>query len=198
MPAILPHRLAPEKRPKENVAPASAPARAIAGDRLADGVDPAGVGGRHGRGPGSGIASLVPFKTRLAQDPGEANKAPVPSIPPAVSGPHPKGRPYNKASTPLPRKSPNVPTQRLRISFVGTVQGVGFRATACHVAGRYALTGWVKNEPDRSVLMEVQGQAAQIDAFLGALRERMGRLITSEHPMPIATVEGETALVVRR
>lgn len=88
-------------------------------------------------------------------------------------------------------------TQRRRISFVGTVQGVGFRATACHLAVRYAVTGWVRNEPDRSVLMEVQGQTAQIDAFLTSLRERLGSLIRAEHPSVVGTVEGETALVVR-
>ena len=47
--------------------------------------------------------------------------------------------------------------RRLRMRFVGEVQGVGFRWTARKVAQELGLTGWVRNEPDGSVSMELQG-----------------------------------------
>lgn len=48
--------------------------------------------------------------------------------------------------------------QRIQYSFTGEVQGVGFRYTAFHVASSLGLTGWVRNEYDGSVTMEVQGE----------------------------------------
>ena len=55
--------------------------------------------------------------------------------------------------------------RRLRMHFVGEVQGVGFRWTARKVATELGLTGWVRNEPDGSVSMELQGPSAQLAAY---------------------------------
>ena len=55
----------------------------------------------------------------------------------------------------------------------GIVQGVGFRYQAQNAARQLGLTGWVRNEFDGSVSMEVQGQAEAIDRlveFLGSNR----------------------------
>ena len=46
---------------------------------------------------------------------------------------------------------------RRHIYFSGRVQEVGFRFTACLLARRLGLTGWVKNLWDGRVEMEVQG-----------------------------------------
>jgi len=43
------------------------------------------------------------------------------------------------------------------------VQGVGFRYRTIHAAEAVGATGWVRNEPDGSVLMEIQGTEEQID-----------------------------------
>lgn len=51
---------------------------------------------------------------------------------------------------------------RKRMKFYGRVQGVGFRYTAMRLADSLGLTGWVKNEWDDTVLMEVQGREALI------------------------------------
>ncbi len=48
--------------------------------------------------------------------------------------------------------------ERRRIEFHGQVQGVGFRYQARRYASAYGLKGWVRNEYDGSVTMEVQGQ----------------------------------------
>ncbi len=58
---------------------------------------------------------------------------------------------------------------RKRITFYGRVQGVGFRWHARHAADSLRLTGWVKNEYDGSVTMEIQGREAEIDMLLQAL-----------------------------
>ena len=63
---------------------------------------------------------------------------------------------------------PNL-VRRLRLHFVGEVQGVGFRWTARRVANELGLVGWVRNEPDGSVLMEIQGRQAQIDQVIQAI-----------------------------
>ncbi len=46
---------------------------------------------------------------------------------------------------------------RMRITFYGSVQGVGFRYRAKYAADDLGLTGWVENEWDDTVRMEVQG-----------------------------------------
>jgi acylphosphatase len=55
---------------------------------------------------------------------------------------------------------------RLRIRVEGRVQGVFYRASTQSKALELGLTGWVKNEPDGSVLMEVQGAAETIQTMV--------------------------------
>lgn len=65
---------------------------------------------------------------------------------------------------------------RRHIIFYGRVQGVGFRYTAYYSATELGLTGWVKNQWDGTVEMEVQGSGAQIDRLLSMLGS--GRFIS--------------------
>ena len=58
---------------------------------------------------------------------------------------------------------------RRHIVFYGQVQGVGFRYRAIHAANLYGCTGWVRNEWDGSVSMEIQGTEAQIDKVILAI-----------------------------
>lgn len=55
---------------------------------------------------------------------------------------------------------------RRRYRFKGRVQGVGFRYKATYAARTLGLTGWVRNEYDGSVSMEVQGKAEYIDSLI--------------------------------
>jgi acylphosphatase len=64
---------------------------------------------------------------------------------------------------------------RQRIVFYGWVQGVGFRYWATHAATLYGATGWVRNNPDDTVTMEIQGTQEQIDQVVMALKN--GRFI---------------------
>ncbi len=54
-------------------------------------------------------------------------------------------------------------TVRRRYTVSGRVQGVGFRYRARYAAGQLGLTGWVENEPDGTVTLEVQGDPALFD-----------------------------------
>ena len=58
---------------------------------------------------------------------------------------------------------------RKRIHFFGYVQGVGFRYRARIAADSVGATGWVRNEYDGSVTMEIQGTEAQIDQVILAV-----------------------------
>lgn len=64
--------------------------------------------------------------------------------------------------------------RRLAIRFVGEVQGVGFRWTSQRLANSIGLTGWVRNEWDGSVSMELQGTSTQIAQFFGGLGRAWG------------------------
>ena len=65
---------------------------------------------------------------------------------------------------------------RKHIVFYGRVQGVGFRYTAKYLAQSLELTGWVRNEYDGTVTMEVQGREALINKLLVGLNQN--RFIT--------------------
>ena len=59
------------------------------------------------------------------------------------------------------------------------MQGVGFRWRARHAAEACGVTGWVRNDSDGGVSMELQGSAAQIEAVLAAIGR--GHYIRIEH-----------------
>ena len=47
--------------------------------------------------------------------------------------------------------------KRCRVRYEGCVQGVGFRVTAVRQSTGLNVHGFVRNEPDGSVLMDVEG-----------------------------------------
>ena len=53
-----------------------------------------------------------------------------------------------------------------KINIKGKVQGVFFRASTLEVAKNLNLSGTVKNEPDGSLSIEVEGTRDQMEAFL--------------------------------
>ncbi|MBR2810549.1 MAG: acylphosphatase [Solobacterium sp.] len=58
---------------------------------------------------------------------------------------------------------------RIHYHFYGRVQGVGFRWTAMQAAEACRTTGWVRNESDGSVTMEVQGTRPNILKMLAMI-----------------------------
>ena len=90
------------------------------------------------------------------------------------------------------------PMIRRVVIFQGRVQGVGFRATAADAAKAHPVTGWVRNEPDFSVRLEVQGDPAAVDAVLRDLRARMARNILGESSHEAPVDEAEFGFRIRR
>ena len=60
--------------------------------------------------------------------------------------------------------------KRVRVTISGRVQGVGFRYFTQREGERLGLVGWVKNLPNGGVEMEAEGDEAQVDAFVEAMR----------------------------
>ena len=60
---------------------------------------------------------------------------------------------------------------RKHIIFYGSVQGVGFRWRAKNAAEHYSCTGWVRNECDGSVSMEIQGTEESIESVILAIEK---------------------------
>ena len=77
---------------------------------------------------------------------------------------------------------------RKHVIFYGWVQGVGFRYRAIHAANLYGCTGWVRNEWDGSVSMEIQGAEEQIDKVILAIET--GRYIRIES-MEVYTIPAD-------
>jgi acylphosphatase len=85
---------------------------------------------------------------------------------------------------------------RRRLNYRGRVQGVGFRATARSIARAHPVTGWVRNEPDGTVTLEVQGAAGAVDRYLDGLFAEMGRNITGHDTITLSDQDGEAGFVI--
>jgi acylphosphatase len=89
-------------------------------------------------------------------------------------------------------------TRRVRIVVRGVVQGVGFRAATQRRARDLGLTGWVRNLPDDSVVVEAQGppdRLAELEAWCATgppLAEVTGTEVTAGD-----VVDGEREFAVR-
>ena len=55
--------------------------------------------------------------------------------------------------------------------MTGRVQGVSFRWHAEQEAVRLGVTGWVRNEPDGSVLLHAEGDDEAVDALVAWCRQ---------------------------
>ena len=58
-----------------------------------------------------------------------------------------------------------------KIIFSGRVQGVGFRYATKQIALGFDVVGWVKNLKDRTVELQLMGEAEEVDEFLKELVE---------------------------
>ncbi|MBQ3370856.1 MAG: acylphosphatase [Mogibacterium sp.] len=84
---------------------------------------------------------------------------------------------------------------RQHIVFHGWVQGVGFRFRAMQAARTYGVTGWVRNDPDGSVTMEVQGSQQQIDNVIMALEHGSFISIDRMEVTAVPPAEGERGFI---
>lgn len=56
------------------------------------------------------------------------------------------------------------------IFYEGRVQGVGFRWSVRELAAGFEVAGDVRNLPDGRVMLRVQAEEAELEAFLEAIR----------------------------
>lgn len=85
------------------------------------------------------------------------------------------------------------PTERHTVIFSGRVQGVGFRWTTRRIAGQFAVTGWVRNEPDGTVHLVAEGTHDELSRFVAAIEEAMRGHITEkrvERSLPTGEFDG--------
>ena len=83
--------------------------------------------------------------------------------------------------------------------FMGRVQGVGFRVFVHSVAQELGFTGWVKNMPDGSVVMEAQGDEARFGELKQRIQEGNGFCKVEHMTFEFCkNVEGETGFEIRK
>ena len=68
-----------------------------------------------------------------------------------------------------------------QVFYEGRVQGVGFRYTVKTLAAGFDSTGFVRNLADGRVEFAAEGEPAELEAFLQAIREsEVGRFVRHE------------------
>ena len=86
---------------------------------------------------------------------------------------------------------------RKSIHFYGQVQGVGFRYRTKIAASSLGVTGWVHNEYDGSVSMEIQGTESQIDEVILAVERGTYVRIENLDVKTIPVIEDERGFRAR-
>lgn len=74
------------------------------------------------------------------------------------------------------------------IRITGKVQGVFYRASTKKVADRLNIKGWVSNQPDGSVLIAAEGEAAQMQSLIewchqGPESAQVSEVVCQEKPL---------------
>jgi len=85
--------------------------------------------------------------------------------------------------------------KELKIIYIGSVQGVGFRWTVKRLSCGYEVVGTIRNLPDGTVELVVQGKQSELEEFAQAIRDSgLGPHIRDEQiswsPIPQSSKEG--------
>lgn len=89
----------------------------------------------------------------------------------------------------------NQTTELMR--YRGRVQGVGFRYTVRRIATNHPITGYVKNLPDGSVELVVQGSPQAINALLADVAQHFHGNITGCERHSVASAETFSTFDIR-
>ena len=77
--------------------------------------------------------------------------------------------------------------KRFLVRYEGRVQGVGFRFNAIKQSAGLNVNGFVRNEPDGSVLMDVEGSSADLKNLLArvetVMKENIEATDVTEQPL---------------
>ena len=88
-------------------------------------------------------------------------------------------------------------TKHTNIAVYGDVQGVFFRRSVKHEAGRRGICGFVENKPDGSVYIEAEASEETLDAFLAWLRAGADGHRVIRVDVEVGAFRGFDAFVVR-
>ena len=87
----------------------------------------------------------------------------------------------------------------IRLTVSGKVQGVFYRQSACEVANKLGLSGFVQNLPNGDVLIEVHGESANVEKmFEWSLKGPMLAQVKSVHREEIESIPLDGNFVFRR
>ena len=87
---------------------------------------------------------------------------------------------------------------RKYVRFYGRVQGVNFRYTSMTQATKLGLTGWVRNDDDGSVEMEVQGKEELIEELFEIMKTISSYIvIDSIEQTNISVVPDESEFIIK-
>ncbi len=104
---------------------------------------------------------------------------------------------YNVVKYRIENDGDSMTQTRKRLVFHGRVQGVGFRYKAKYLASSLGLTGWVRNEYDGTVHMEVQGSKPMIYKLMEGLNRDRYIVIEWIDEKDIPVAEDERSFSVR-
>jgi acylphosphatase len=83
------------------------------------------------------------------------------------------------------------------ITIKGRVQGVGYRYSVLNIAKETGVSGFVKNLPDGTVYIEVEGLINQIDEFIKWCVNNPGRALIKEIIKEEHTVRNYNSFEIR-
>lgn len=86
---------------------------------------------------------------------------------------------------------------RVRVTYSGRVQGVGFRAAAVELSRRTVIVGFVRNLANGTVELEAEGQPRHVEDFLAAVGTRMGGYIGTANRTLIEPLGQEHTFEIR-
>lgn len=72
-------------------------------------------------------------------------------------------------------------SKRIELKIYGRVQGVFYRDTARRKARKLGLTGWIRNEPDGTVITVSEGEEESLKKFIewcynGSILAKVGKI----------------------
>lgn len=90
------------------------------------------------------------------------------------------------------------PVKHFSIKISGKVQGVFFRASTKDAAERLGISGFVRNEPDGSVYIEVEGEEEKLNQFMEWCRHGPPRARVEKCEMIEGKAQGFMSFQVKR
>ena len=93
---------------------------------------------------------------------------------------------------------PDPVPRRQRVIYHGRVQGVGFRYTTATIAARHPVRGYVRNQPDGTVELVLEGASPDCQSMLDEIQRAFARQIRLVESTPEPSQEPLQGFEIRR